>query len=234
MTNTPNVGPRRGSGGAVALGTLLVVLGVVFLAAQYLNLDLGATLWPFYVIAPGLALVVLGLTQRHGSGLTISGSVITMVGLLLLYQSSTGNWESWAWAWPLAAPGGSGIGMLLYGTRSDNARLARAGFWQVIVALALLVGGWLFFEGVLGISGTRFPLPTSVMPVVVIALGALLLLRGVTARADAHAGEDDSRDVAWPRSEPPQVAESSPGSAPTTERAPSENPPAGGGGEERP
>jgi hypothetical protein len=209
MTNTPNVGPRRGSGGAVVLGVLLVVLGAGFLAAQYLNLDIGASLWPFYVIAPGLALAALGLTQRNGSGLAIAGSVVTMVGLLLLYQNSTGNWESWAYAWALAAPGGSGLGMVLYGTRSNNAAMARAGFWQIVVGLALFAGGWAFFEGILGISGSRFPLPGWVMPVVVIALGALLLLRGVTTHGDVHAGEDDVRDVAWTAgsgAEPPPPA----------------------------
>lgn len=186
----------------MVLGILLVTLGVVFLAAQYLNWDLGASLWPFYVIAPGLALAVLGLTQRDGSGLTIAGSIVTMVGLVLLYQNSTENWESWAWVWPLIAPGGSGLGMVLYGTRSNNAAMARAGFWQIIVGLALLAGGWIFFEGILGISGSRFPLPGWVMPLVIIALGALLLLRGVTARADAHQGEDDVADVTWPAGRP--------------------------------
>lgn len=197
MTNSPNVSPRRGSGGAAVFGILLVAVGIVFLAAQYLNVDVGASLWPFYVIAPGVALAVLGLTQRDGSGLTIAGSVVTMVGLLLLYQNTTNNWESWAWAWPLIAPGGSGLGMVLYGTRSNNASMARAGFWQIIIGLALLAGGWIFFEGILGISGTRFPLPDWVMPLVVIVLGVLLLFRGLTARPDAHHGEDDVRDVAW-------------------------------------
>jgi hypothetical protein len=213
MTNTPNTSPRRGSGGAAVLGILLVAVGVVFLATEYLNLDLGASLWPFYVIAPGLVLVTLGLTQRNGSGLTIAGSIVTMLGLVLLYQNSTDNWESWAWIWPLIAPGGSGLGMVLYGTRSNNAAMARAGFWQAIIGLALLAGGWIFFEGILGISGSRFPLPGWVMPVVIIALGALLLLRGVTARADAHRGEDDVRDVAW-ATDRPRAEEAAPSAQP--------------------
>lgn len=167
------------------------MLGIAFLAAEYLNVDIGRFGWPAYVIGPGLALVVLGLTQRHGSGLTIAGSVITITGLVLLYQTLTDHWESWAYAWALVGPGGSGVGMLLYGTRARNAGMARAGLWQIVVALGLFGAGFLFFEGLLGISGRSFPIPSWVMPTLVIALGLLLLLRGITARPDAHHDESD-------------------------------------------
>ncbi len=193
---TPNPSPlapeeHRGSGGAAVLGALLIVLGLIFLAGQYLNFDIGQYGWPLYVIGPGVALVILGLTQRNGSGLAIGGSVISMVGLLLLFQTVTDDWESWAYAWPLVAPGGSGLGMLLYGTRAQNASMARAGLWQVVTALAMFAAGFVFFEGILGISGDRFPLPAWVAPAIVIVLGMALLVRGFTARADAHAGESD-------------------------------------------
>jgi len=182
---------RRGSGSAAALGAILIVGGLLFLGADYLNLDVGRYGWPLYVIGPGLGLLVLGLTQRHGSGLAIGGSVITMIGLVLLYQNATDRWESWAYAWPLVAPGGSGIGMLLYGTRARNAGMARAGLWQTLTALGLFAAGYVFFEGLIGLSGRPFPLPDWVMPAAVIVLGLVLLARGFTARADAHAGESD-------------------------------------------
>lgn len=199
MTN-PSPSPlapeeHRGSGGAAILGGLLIVLGLIFLAGQFLNFDIGQFGWPFYVIGPGLALVLLGLTQRNGSGLAIGGSVITMVGLLLFYQNVADYWESWAYAWPLVAPGGSGIGMVLYGTRARNASMARAGFWQIVTALGLFAAGFVFFEGILGVSGRSFPLPGWLLPAVVIALGLLLLARGFTAQHDVHAGESD--EPAW-------------------------------------
>jgi hypothetical protein len=210
---TPNPTPlapeeHRGSGGVAALGALLVVLGLIFLAGGYLNFDFGRYGWPLYVIGPGLALVVLGLTQRNGSGLTIAGSVITMVGLVLGYQNVAGHWESWAYAWPLVAPGGSGIGMLLYGTRARNAEMARNGLWQCIIALGLFAAGFLFFEGILGISGPALPLPDWVMPAVVIGLGLLLLVRGFTVRSDVHAGESD--EPTWTQ---PQAAQPRPNGA---------------------
>ncbi|HKO32813.1 MAG TPA: hypothetical protein VJY85_03605 [Candidatus Limnocylindria bacterium] len=173
---------RRGSSGTALLGILLITVGVFFFIGQWLNIDWGAATWPFYVIAPGLAMMAFGLTQREGSGLTVAGSIVTMVGLVLLYQNATGHWESWAYAWALVGPGGSGLGMLLYGTRSGNRKMARDGFWQILIAIGLFVAGFIFFEGIIGISGQRLPLPEWVLPVAVIAIGLLVLVRGFTAR----------------------------------------------------
>jgi len=173
---------RRGSSGTALLGILLITAGVFFFIGQWLNIDWGAATWPFYVIAPGLAMMAFGLTQRDGSGLTVAGSIVTMVGLVLLYQNATGHWESWAYAWALVGPGGTGLGMLLYGTRSGNRKMARDGFWQILIAIGLFVAGFIFFEGIIGISGQRLPLPAWVLPVSVIAIGLLVLIRGFTAR----------------------------------------------------
>ncbi|TMB53264.1 MAG: hypothetical protein E6J50_00890 [Chloroflexi bacterium] len=187
---------RRGSGGAAVLGALLIAVGLLFLADQYWNLDLGHYGWPIYVIGLGLAVVLLGLTQRSGSGLTTFGSMVTVLGLILFYQNLTGHWDSWAYAWTLIAPGGSGVGMALYGVRVGNAGMVRVGLWQIVTALGLFAAGFLFFEGLVGISGRRFPLPNWVLPLAVIVLGLLLLFRGFTARQDAHHGESD--EPSWP------------------------------------
>ncbi|MEP6468749.1 MAG: hypothetical protein ABJC24_03165 [Chloroflexota bacterium] len=186
---------RRGSSGTAVLGGLLIVVGLVFFIGQWLDIDWGAATWPFYVIAPGLALLAFGLTQRDGSGLTVAGSIVTIVGLVLLYQNATDHWESWAYAWALVGPGGSGLGMLLYGTRSGNRKMARDGFWQVLTAIGLFLAGFIFFEGIIGISGRRLPLPDWVLPVGVIGLGVLVLIRGFTSR------ERPPQEPAAPRDE---------------------------------
>ena len=175
-------GPARRSAGAAVVGAILVVVGLVFLVGQQLDIDLGDIGWPFYVIAPGVAILVLGLTQRNGSGLAVAGSMVTIVGLILLYQETFDHYESWAYAWALVAPGGSGMGMLLHGARSGDAGVMRAGFWQVITGLGLFVAGFVFFEGIIGISGRRLPIPQWVLPALVIGLGVLLLVRSVTDR----------------------------------------------------
>jgi hypothetical protein len=173
---------RSGSPGAAVLGGILIVLGLIFFAGQQLNIDISEATWPLYVIAPGVALAALGLTQRRGSGLAIAGSIVTMVGLVLLYQNATDHWESWAYAWALVGPGGSGVGMLLYGTRSGDSKMARDGFWTILTALGIFAVGLVFFEGIIGISGERLPLPEWVLPVAIIGIGVLVLVRGLTFR----------------------------------------------------
>ncbi len=183
--------PRRGSAGTAWLGGVLIVLGLVFLIGQLFDVDWAAAAWPFYVIAPGLGLLAFGLTQRRGSGLAIAGSIVTMVGLVLLYQNSTDHWESWAYAWALVGPGGSGLGMLLYGTRIANRRMARDGFWQILTAIGLFLAGFIFFEAIIGISGRRLPIPDWILPAAVIAIGVIVLIRGITSRG-ASADEPSS------------------------------------------
>jgi hypothetical protein len=212
MTGPLQPPPRRaGSPGAALLGGILIVLGILFLGAQQLNFNVADATWPFYVIAPGVALLALGLTQRRGSGLAIAGSVVTIVGLVLFYQNATDHWESWAYAWALVGPGGSGVGMLLYGTRSGDRTMARDGFWQILTALGLFAVGLVFFEGVIGISGNRLPLPEWVLPVGIIAIGLLVLLRGFTAGRgprDEFAGNEEAAPADEPP--PPETGDSPP------------------------
>lgn len=207
---------RSGSPGAALLGGILIVLGLLFLAAQQLNFNVADATWPFYVIAPGVALLALGMTQSRGAGITIAGSIVTIVGLVLFYQNATDHWESWAYAWALVGPGGSGVGMLLYGTRSGDVKMARDGFWQILTALGLFAVGLVFFEGVIGISGRRLPLPDWVLPVAIMAIGLLVLLRGFTAgrgpRDEFASGEIASKEEVAPPQEPspPEPGDSPP------------------------
>src|SRR5579864_1938921 len=94
------------------LGLLLVLLGVLLLIGQLAQIDIGHYGWPFFVIVPGIVLLVLALSARGAvsEGLAILGSVLTISGLILLYQNATDHFESWAYACALVFPGAIGIG----------------------------------------------------------------------------------------------------------------------------
>ena len=79
--------------------------------------------------------------------MVVGGTVATTVGLVLLYQNSTGHWESWAYAWALVGPAASGLGMVLWGLRTGHAGQVRNGTWGLLGGLAMFVVGFLFFEG---------------------------------------------------------------------------------------
>lgn len=170
--------------GPAVLGAVLVALGILFLAGQLLDFDIGEVGWPFFVIAPGVVLLALGLTMRDAAPMVIAGSVVTTVGLVLLYQNTTDHWESWAYAWALVGPGAAGIGSMLAGTRNGNRGMVRAGAWQALTGVAIFAVGLFFFEGIIGISGRRLPLPDWVLPVAIVVAGAALIVWGLVGRRE--------------------------------------------------
>ncbi|HEY9289015.1 MAG TPA: hypothetical protein VIT43_13440 [Candidatus Dormibacteraeota bacterium] len=111
------------------LGLLLVLAGVALLLAQVVHVDLGHYAWPLFIIVPGVALLIIAVSSRGfaGEGLAILGSLLTITGLILLFQKATDHFESWAYAWALVFPGAVGIGMIIYGTYAGRSGNVRAG-----------------------------------------------------------------------------------------------------------
>ena len=114
------------SRGALVVGALLIVLGAAALAIQVSGVTIG---WPAWVILPGLAMLVaaFALPEPGGSGLAAVGGIVTAVGTVLAVQDATGTYASWAYAWALVAPGGVGVGLLLYGLLTRRGDIARGG-----------------------------------------------------------------------------------------------------------
>lgn len=165
---------RQAPPGAV-LGAILIFIGLGFLAVNYLDAFTDMAVWPWFIVAPGLAMFVIGLVLPN-TGLLIGGSVVATIGGILAWQAATGRWESWAWIWALL-PTASGIGSLIGGLRTGSRNMRDAGLWQIVIGLAMLVGFYLFFEQVIGLSGEPVPLPEWVLPAFLVGLGALVLLR---------------------------------------------------------
>lgn len=174
---TPQSGPP-----ALAIGALLVLIGLVLFAAQLLDFQLSEIGWPFFIILAGIGILLFGLFMGGESGIVIGGTITTTVGLVLLFQDTTGRWESWAYAWALVGPAASGLGLVMWGTRTGNGNDVRNGTWGLLGGLAIFVIGFLFFEGVIGISGQRLALPEWLLPVAVIAIGLVVLGRGLLER----------------------------------------------------
>jgi hypothetical protein len=171
--------PARRSGSGIALGVVLVVVGLFYLVVQVAGVDLSSFGWPLFVIIPGLTLLIVGFVSL-GSGAAIPGGILTMVGLVFAYQNSTGHWTSWAYAWPLVAPGGVGLGLFLQGLRERNANLIRQGRTLIFIAAVIFMVGFVFFESILNISGINdLPIVRAALPALFIVLGILLLGRSV-------------------------------------------------------
>jgi LiaI-LiaF-like transmembrane region len=178
---SPASGSRPINRGGMIAGVILILLGVLFLAERLFDFDLGRYGWPLFVILPGVLLFLASLAAppREGVGLAIAGAVTTVVGLILAVQNATDLWATWAYVWPLVAPGGSGVGMALYGLLRGQPDFVSTGARQVGAGLGLFVAFGLFFEGVIGLSGDPFLVGSDYLPIVLIALGVLFLLWGL-------------------------------------------------------
>ena len=176
---------RRPTRQSIVLGGLLVLIGAILLAGQFVRVDLGHYGWPFFVIAPGVLILFVALTARGavGEGLAIFGSIVTVSGLILLVQDATDHYESWAYAWTLVVPGAIGLGMVLYGLTAHRAGNVRSGTRLLGIALVLFLLGAAFFEGLIGIGGYHLDHRAGVaLGVLIIAVGALMLLGNLTSR----------------------------------------------------
>lgn len=163
-------------------GILLIVLGVLGLFSQIFNIRFGHFIWPFFILVPGVMMIVLSLRAEQGAGepFVMLGSLVTMTGLLLFYQNLTGHWASWAYAWALIAPTGVGVGQWLYGTAHGRPGVVKAGKDLVSIGLIIFAVGFVFFELILNISGLNLGLAG--WGILFILGGALILLRPFLSR----------------------------------------------------
>jgi hypothetical protein len=173
----------------LATGVLLVIAGAAFLLARTLGIDLADAGWPLFVIVPGLILSVMALVVggRPGAGLAAAGGIVTSTGLVLAVQNATGLWATWAYAWALVAPGGAGLGLLLYGLLTGRRDVALSGAWTLLVGLVLFIVFAFFFESVVGLSGRAIEGLDTILAVALVALGAVVIAFGLVGRRRTEA-----------------------------------------------
>jgi hypothetical protein len=156
---------------------LLVLAGLVFLAFRlvpqledWVRIEYS---WPLIVVGVGALLLVMGLL--FGSPfMAVPAFIVGGIGGLLYWQNVTGRWESWAYAWALI-PGFAGLGTVVAGLLGGEPRKSiPSGLQTILVSLVLFA----IFASFLG--GTDFLGPY--WPVLLIALGLILLIRPFFAR----------------------------------------------------
>ena len=169
----------RSTGSSAALGVVLVVVGLFALAVVLFGIDLTQYGWPLFVIIPGLTLLVVGFLGG-GAGASVPGGIVTMLGLVLAYQSSSGDWPSWAFAWALIAPGGVGLGLYLQALRDRDPVMLRRGRGLMFVGALVFMIGFVFFESILGISGKDYGIfGKAALPALLVVIGIILLVRSI-------------------------------------------------------
>jgi hypothetical protein len=154
-----------------------LILSIVSLAAFALYSWLyaqGLWQWPYIIIGVGAIFILMAVLVRIAP-LMIPGVIIAGTGLLLYWQNSTGNWQSWSYTWAIT-PVLVGVGILLAGLLSPGMRKAARGGWITLIAgLAALLVFWSAFTG-------GWHTLYIAWPVVLVVIGALILINGLRRR----------------------------------------------------
>ena len=177
----PSAEPARPRGGSsTAIGIVLVVIGIFALVVVMTGVDLSESGWPLFIIIPGLTLMVAGFLSL-GAVATIPGGIVTMLGVVLAYANSTGDWPVWAYGWSLVVPFGLGLGMYLQALRDRDQGALHSGRTLLFVGFMIFLIGFVLFESILGISGRDAfgPFGKAALPLLLILVGVILLVRSV-------------------------------------------------------
>ncbi len=155
----------------LAVGVVLILLGVFFAVINIipgLNLTIGS-LWPFIIIAVGLALFVLGLALG-APDLSVPACIVAGIGCILYYQDSIAHdYSSWSYIWALI-PGFVGLGIILASlTGGGNRYSIREGLSVILTSAVLFIIFGAFF-GAFGALGVYWPL-------LLVAAGLLIIFR---------------------------------------------------------
>jgi len=104
--------------------------------------------WPLFVLIPGLALIYASRQCEGRAGLEqFKGGVITTAtGLILMYQSITGHWESWAYIWAIYPLLGAGFLDYYEGKLLGKDKKANEGMTHMKIWTGVLIGSALVFE----------------------------------------------------------------------------------------
>jgi hypothetical protein len=154
--------------GSIISGSILILVGLFFLAAQFfpnlatfINFEI---LWPFLVVGLGLIFLVGGLI--NSPPLFVPGSIVTGVGLILLYQNLTDNWHHWQ-LW-LLVTGFVGVGIMLTSIREGKGISGSMPAAGILIAISLvLVLAFTFAD---------------LWPVALIIIGLFLFIRNLIGR----------------------------------------------------
>ena len=181
-----NTATERWAGPSV-LGVALVIVGAGWFVLRELQIDpfdaISDAGWPYFVVIPGIVLLLASLvpTPPRGVGFAIAGSIVTTVGIVLLYQEATGQWTSWAYAWALVGPGAAGLGMLVYGLIFRQRDLLAAGARLVAIAAAIFAVGYWYFDAIFTTGQAPVDLGEW-WPLVFVGIGLAALMAGFFSR----------------------------------------------------
>ena len=174
--------------GTLYAGTMLILLGIVFLlftTADWLLVRMGIEFnawrfWPLIILflsAAFWAPIFIWWRQRTKViGLAVPASIFLVLGVLFLYQSLSDDWRSWTYAWSLI-PFSVGLGLFaMYALGQPETRSSGL-LWSSVVVGAIGLFFFVLFGSFFGGTVVRIIAPFLLITVGVAVLGGSFLRR---------------------------------------------------------
>ena len=167
--------------GNITGGLILILLGAWFLAIQFVpQMKAWAEgSWALSIIGIAAIFLVVSILNNI-PGLSIPAFIIGGIVGLLYYQSVTGDWESWAYAWTFI-PGFVGLGLLFFSLQARDKGTMQAGFILLFISSVL----FFVFGSFLGASEQLI----QYWPLLLILAGAWSMLRSFFGKKKAKSVE---------------------------------------------
>jgi hypothetical protein len=163
--------PNRSNAGTLIAGTILIAFGLLALLRNVFPIFDWGSIWPLAIIGFGaLFFVVMVTGGKQAAAFAIPGSIISGIGLILLFQNITGRWESMSYFWALILMF-VGLGIYIMGWYGGDVNQKRSGFGLMKTGFILFIIFGAFFELLVFSSYNNL-----IFPVLLILLGAYLIL----------------------------------------------------------
>ncbi len=180
---------KRNNVGALIGGAILIGLGLLSLLSRvYTGIDLGL-LWPVAIIVFGaLFFIAMFAVGKSGAGFAIPGTIITGIGLVVLFENITEHWTTMSYLWTLIIIF-VGLGIYIMGWYGEDANQRRSGGKVMKIGIILFIVFGTIFESLFS------SINNLVFPVLLILLGVYLVLSrsGLLSRK-----QNESTDTSLP------------------------------------
>ncbi len=148
----------------------MIAFGLLSLASEVFRGFNWGFLWPFIVIGVGaLFFVAMFAGGKQAAGFAIPGTIVSGIGLVLLFQNITKHWESMSYFWTLIILF-VGVGIYIMGVYGNDPGQKKSGAGVMKVGLILFIVFGSFFEMIFS------SISNLIFPILLILLGAYLVL----------------------------------------------------------
>lgn len=161
---------NRSNAGTLVAGIILIGCGLMAIAGQFLQIMDWDFIWPFGVIGFGLVFFLAMVAGgKQAAAFAIPASIISGIGLVLLFENITGHWEAMSYFWTLIIMF-VGIGIYIMGWYGGDENQKRSGWGVMKVGFILFIIFGAFFELIFSSFNNL------IFPILLILLGVYLIV----------------------------------------------------------